>query len=84
MADNNIIEKDGDMIGFYDDLVASLRGELIKLLQEEKGAPDPGALGTYSEIIEELERLREYGGLIVITDNNGMGWTAKKYQYKED
>ena len=80
---NNTIEKDGDIYGFYSDLVETLKDELIGLLNDE-GAPDPGALGNYSEILEELTKLNNYGGIIKISDNNGMGWTAEKYQYKEN
>lgn len=81
---NNIIEKDGETYGFYNDLLEYLKSELIRLLQEEEGAPDSGMLANYSEIIEELTKLKEYDGIIVISENNGMGWTAEKYQYKEN
>lgn len=81
---SNVIEKDGELYGFYGDLIENLKSEIIRLLQEEKGAPDSGMLANYSEIIEELTSLEEYDGIIKLTDNNGMGWTAEKYQYKEN
>lgn len=82
---SNVIENDaGELFGFYSDLIENLKSEIIRLLQEEKGAPDPGVLANYSEIIEELTKLQEYDGIIKISDNNGMGWTVTKYQYKEN
>ncbi len=71
------IEKDGDLYGFYNDLVEMLKSELLGAL-EDKGAPDAGALGQYSEIFEELTKLKEYDGIIKISECNGMGWTAEK------
>lgn len=81
---NNVIEKDSELYGFYSDLVDDLKSELIRSIQEEEGAPDSGTLANYSEILEELTKLKEYDGIIVISENNGMGWTATKYQYNEN
>lgn len=83
MNDNVIINTDGDMIGFYNDLVQYLKNELLRLLQEEKSAPDSGALANYSEIFEQLEKQKDAAGLLVISENNGMGWTAEKYREEE-
>lgn len=76
----NVICKDDDVIGFYGDLVEYLKSELLGCLQEEKGAPDSGALANYSEIFEQLEKQKDAAGLLVISENNGMGWTVKPYK----
>ena len=75
----NVISQDDDLIGFYGDLVKYLKDELLGLLQEEKGAPDSGALANYSEIFSELEGQKDAPGLLVISENNGMGWTVRPY-----
>lgn len=81
MAKNNTIEDaDGAAYGFYSDLVEMLKSELIDSIS----AGHYEIMGQYSEIFEELTKLENYGGIIKISDNNGMGWTATKYQYKED
>lgn len=74
----NIIYKDDDVIGFYGDLVEYLKSELLGLLQE-KSAPDPGALANYGEIFSELEGQKDAAGLLIISENNGMGWTVRPY-----
>lgn len=74
----NAISQDDDLIGFYGDLVKYLKDELLGLLQE-KGAPDSGALANYGEIFDELEKQKDAPGLLVISDNNGMGWTVRPY-----
>lgn len=81
MANNNTIEgADGAAYGFYNDLVEMLKSELV----DEINAGHYEIMGQYSEIFEELTKLKEYGGIIKISDNNGMGWTATKYQYNEN
>ena len=81
MAKNNTIEDaDGAAYGFYSDLVEMLKSELIDSIS----AGHYEIMGQYSEIFEELTKLENYGGIIKISDNSGMGWTATKYQYKED
>ena len=74
---NNVIEnKDGEAFGFFEDLREGLKAELVDAI--ENNALD--AVGHYSEIFEELERLKDYDGIIKLSDHNGMGWTATKYQ----
>lgn len=77
---NNVIENnDGEAFGFFEDLREGLKAELVDAI--ENNALD--VLGHYSEIFEELEKLENYAGIIKLSQNNGMGWTATKYQYEE-
>jgi hypothetical protein len=81
MTSNNTIEDaEGAAYGFYNDLVEMLKSELVG----EINAGHYEIMGQYSEIFEELTKLENYGGIIKISENNGMGWTATKYQYNEN
>lgn len=71
----NVIENDGELIGFADDLKRYLNG----LIQQ---AVERGDYENADELLEILKDLREFEtecGLLVISDNNGMGYTVRKY-----
>ena len=75
----NIIENDyGDCIGFYSDLADCLWAE-VKQATEEK---DIERARDMLEQLEELLEYREYTDLLIISDNNGMGFTVRKYADK--
>ncbi len=76
----NVINRDDDLIGSYSDLVEYLKSELLGLLRDGRGAPDSGALANYGEIFDELEKQKDAPGLLVISENNGMGWTVRPYK----
>lgn len=78
--DYKVIEKDGDQYGFYGDIVEMLKSEIIEAI--ERGHYE--VMGNYSEIFEELDKLKDYDGLIKISENNGMGWTAEKVAKSEE
>ena len=72
----NVIEKDGDMFGFYSDILEHLKNEFIEEIKNNNFSvisPD------WIELLEDVKRLEEYDGIIKISENNGMGWTAEKY-----
>lgn len=77
---NNIIEKDGEMYGFCNDLLEYIKNEIVTEIQNNNFSvinPD------YVELLDDLTKMQEYDGIIKITDNNGMGWTAEKYHGEE-
>lgn len=77
----NVIKNDADeLFGFYSDILEYLKSELVDSIN----AGHYEIMGQYSEILEELTKLENYGGIIKISDHNGMGWTATKYQYSEN
>lgn len=82
MASNNVIENDaGELFGFYSDILEYLKSELVDEINNNNFSvisPD------WADLMGELTKLENYGGIIKISDNNGMGWTATKYQYKEN
>ena len=73
----NVIENDaGELFGFYSDILEYLKSELVDSIN----AGHYEIMGQYSEIFEELTKLENYGGIIKISDNNGMGYTIREYK----
>lgn len=71
----NIIEKDEAMYGFYGDIIEYIKNEI----KNEIDAANFGVLeGPYSDIVEAIEPLKDSDNIIKISDNNGMGWTARE------
>lgn len=80
---NTITNNDGDMLGFYSDMLETLKSELIDSINNGHYE----ILGQYSEILEELGRYKESEELLILSDNNGMGYTITPYkapEYKEN
>lgn len=76
--DNIILKDNGDAIGYYSDLKRFNKKEMQKAVELN----DWESVETFIEIQREMERWSEYDGLLVVSENNGMGWTAQRY--KED
>lgn len=71
----NTIYKDDDTLGFYEDL----RRELMSYaVQNIKDGDFEGAKMTCDNLLE-LEELKDYTGIIILSENNGMGFTARKW-----
>lgn len=65
-----------DTIGFYADMKKGLRAQAVEYID----AGDYENASDVCEILLELESWREFGGLLVLSENNGMGWTIKEYK----
>lgn len=75
--DNVILNSMDEQVGYYADLRVSLI-ESVKIYAEQD---DWESVKDTSELIEELdEKYKDYGGLIVLSENNGMGYTFEKYR----
>ena len=72
---NTITNGEGDMLGFYSDMLETLKSELIESI--DNGHYE--ILEQYGEILEELGRYKESEELLILSDNNGMGYTVKTY-----
>lgn len=74
---NNIIYNDKDeTIGYYSDLYKLYEEEIIEAIKSH-------ALENAKQYLDELEELSElanHDGLIVLSENNGMGFTARPYK----
>ena len=76
----NIIHNDKDeVIGYYKDL-----RELIieNITTNVKDGYHEQAIDDCKNLID-LDRLKDYKDLIVLSENNGMGFTARKYKGEE-
>lgn len=77
---NNVIYNDNDeCIGYFKDLVALYKG----MIKNEIDLDDMDEVKHLAEELTELYKLEDYNGLIVLSENNGMGFTAKKYKELE-
>lgn len=77
---NNIIVKDnGDAIGFYTDLTRENKTNAKQFIDENNWEEAE----TCIEIQRELDNYYDDDGLLVISENNGMGWNVKKYKGEE-
>ena len=80
MSKDNIIYTDNDeAIGFYNDLYKLFVEQITNLLNGR----DIENAQTQLENLSELAELCNYDGLIIVSDNNGMGFTATKYKGEE-
>lgn len=74
---NNIITNDRDeVIGYYNDLYKMYVEEITNLLNGRNIEEAQLQL----ENLNEMADLCNYDGLIVLSNNNGMGFTANKYE----
>ena len=77
---NNVIYNDYDeCIGYFDDLVAMYKG----MMKNEIDLDDMEEVKNLAEELTELYKLEDYDGLIVLSENNGMGFTATPYKGEE-
>ena len=77
MTDSNTIFNDMDeTIGYYNDLKKLLQEQAVEAVKQEEYEQ----ASMICDDLLELYELRDYAGLIVLSDNNGMGFTAKPYK----
>ena len=78
MNDNVIYTDNDEAIGFYKDLYKPIADQAKDLLDRK----DVENAQTQIENLNDLTELKDYDGLIIVSDNNGMGFTASKYEPK--
>lgn len=74
--DNIILNDRDEQIGYVNDLRAVLEwsvGDLMKSRDYEMARE-------MCDLLIELEVYSEYEGLLVLSENNGMGYTIRKYK----
>lgn len=75
MGDNVIYNEKNECIGYYADLV-----KLYKvMIKTQLGEDDYEEVAELAKNLQEIEEYEDYEGLLVLSDNNGMGFTIKKY-----
>lgn len=75
---NIITDSDDNTIGFYKDLKEMLKGAMIQSIKDDKylDTITPEEL----ELLSDLESFSECEELLILSDNNGMGYTLKTYR----
>lgn len=80
MNSNIITNNACDNIGYYSDLTRENKNYIKEALDNN----DYEQVEMQLEIQKMLDDYKEYNGLLVISENNGMGFTVVKYiDYKE-
>ena len=77
--DNTIYNDMDETIGYYKDIVA-LYKDLIKSATEDNNTEEVKDL---AEQLEEINEFKECEGLLVLSENNGMGFTCREYKKGE-
>lgn len=79
MKDNVIYNDKDECLGYVDDLIRLYKNMVKTALDVEN----------YEEVenlakeMQEIEKYKDYEGLLVLSENNGMGFTCKKYKEGE-
>lgn len=77
---NNIILNDRDeSIGYYNDLYKVFEEVIIDALKSR----DIDTVKEQLEYLEEMSDWANYDGLLVLSMNNGMGFTAQPYKEEQ-
>lgn len=77
--DNVILNSMDESIGYYNDLYAMFYDVIVDALKSRD-------IETAKEQLEYLDEMGEYAnyeGLLVLSENNGMGFTCKPYEKGE-
>ena len=77
--DNTIYNDMDETIGYYKDIVA-LYKDLINSATEDNNTEEVKDL---AEQLEEINEFKECEGLLVLSENNGMGFTCREYKKGE-
>lgn len=73
--DNVILNDMDESIGFYKDLVALYKD----LISEATKNNDTEEIKDLAEQLDEINEFKDYDDLLILSMNNGMGFTCKKY-----
>lgn len=77
--DNTIFNDMDETIGYYSDLVSGYK----KLIKEAVQDEDFEQAKDLMEQLEEINNWTDNDGLLVLSMNNGMGFTCKPYKTKQ-
>lgn len=77
--DNTILNDMDETIGYYSDIVSGYK----KLIKEAVQDEDFEQAKDLMEQLEEINNWTDNDGLLVLSMNNGMGFTCRQYQPKQ-
>lgn len=76
--DNVIFNDMDESIGYYKDLYAMFESVIVDALKDH----DTETAQEQIEYLVDLDKYKDYDGLLVLSMNNGMGFVAKPYEKK--
>ena len=76
MKDNVILTDMDESIGYYKDLYAMF----VDVIKDALNDGEVTTAKEQIEYLEEMDEYREFPDLLVLSMNNGMGFTCKPYQ----
>lgn len=79
MSDNIIYNNDDETIGYYNDLYKTFQEIIINAIKTH----DLEEAQAQLEYLQEMSEWANYDGLLVLSMNNGMGFTCKPYEKGE-
>lgn len=79
VSDNLINDGNDDMIGFYPDI----KKYYNRIIKEYVDDGDLESAGDMMAELKDVDEYKNYTGLLILSENNGMGFTCKKYTGKE-
>lgn len=77
--DNTIYTDMDDTIGFYKDLARGYKEMISQAVNSEDYEEAKDLMGQ----LEEIKEYSEYDDLLILSMNNGMGFTCKPYKTKQ-
>ena len=77
MGDNTIFNSDNDKVyGLYSDIVKGYK----QVIKDYIDDGDYESAESYTKDLKEIEKFNDYDGLLVLSENGGMGFTCKPYR----
>ena len=73
--DNVILNSKGEQVGYYEDLRACLEWSVAEFVKQK----DYEQARDMCDLLADLETYLDYEEMLVLSDNNGMGYTIRKY-----
>jgi hypothetical protein len=74
--DNVIFNDMDESIGYYKDLYAVF----VSVIEQALKDGDPETAQEQTEYLKDMECYKDYNGLLVLSMNNGMGFTCEPYR----
>lgn len=80
MGDNVITNDMDESIGYYKDLYATFKNTIVDALNSD----DPYTAQEQIEYLIDMQEYKDYDELLVLSMNNGFGFTCKPYKKESD
>ena len=78
--ENIIYTDDFEAIGFYRDLKALVKKQTLEYVEQDNFEEAE----ELADFLQDIYKFKDYAGLLIASQNNGMGWTIKEYKETQD